>query len=181
MRDAEAITAIYAPFVTDTAISFETEAPGAAEMRTRIAETNSVFPWLIAETEGQIAGYAYASTHASRAAYRWSANVSIYLDAAHRRQGLGKQLYSALFAVLRRQGYRNLYGGITLPNPASVALHRAMGMSEVGVYRNVGFKLGKWHDVLWLGLSLPDDRVPNGPPIPIDALPPGALAALLRA
>jgi phosphinothricin acetyltransferase len=150
-------------------------------MRARIAETTAVFPWLVAETNDRIAGYAYGSTHASRSAYRWSANVSIYLDAAHRRQGLGKRLYSALFAVLERQGYRNLYGGITLPNPASVALHRAMGMSEVGIYRNVGYKLGAWHDVLWLGLSFPDDRAPLRQPIPINGLPPDALAALLSA
>jgi L-amino acid N-acyltransferase YncA len=177
--DAEAIAAIYAPFVAASAVSFETESPDAAAMRLRVAEIGQSFPWLVAEGEGRIAGYAYASRHAARSAYQWSADVTIYLHADLRSRGLGKRLYAALFAVLRRQRYRSLYAGITLPNEASFALHRAMGMTEVGVYRNVGFKLGAWRDVAWLGLSFEDDRPPSGPPTPFDALPPDEVAGLL--
>lgn len=178
-EDAEAIAAIYAPFVTSSFISFEAVAPGADEMRTRMAEVGAVYPWLVVEDTGRVAGYAYASRHSARAAYQWSADVTIYLGDDYRGQGLGKQLHRVLFALLKRQNIRSLYAGITLPNDASVALHRAMGMREVGVYRNVGFKDGAWRDVIWLGLSFDDDRPPQGPPIPMGALSHDEVAALL--
>ena len=169
--DAAAIAAIYAPYVTDTVISFETEPPSAAEIARRIAEIGEKYPWLVAEDGGRIAGYVYASQHSARAAYGWSADVTIYLHPDYHRQGLGKRLYGILFGLLERQGFRSLYAGITLPNPASVALHRAMGMSEVGVYRNVGFKSGAWRDVAWLGFSFPNDRAPEALPLRFDTLP----------
>jgi L-amino acid N-acyltransferase YncA len=173
-EDAAAIAAIYAPFVTDTVISFETEPPSAAEIERRITEIGAKYPWLVAEDGERIAGYVYASQHSARAAYGWSADVTAYLHPDYHRQGLGKRLYRILFGLLERQGFRSLYAGITLPNAASIALHRAMGMSEVGVYRNVGFKFGAWRDVAWLGFSFPNERAPETLPLRFETLPAAA-------
>jgi phosphinothricin acetyltransferase len=152
--DAAQIQEIYAPFCRDTPISFETEPPTAQEVRQRITKTLKSLPWLVGDFEGLILGYAYASLHRERAAYRWSADVSVYVREGHRRAGLGRALYASLFALLRLQGFHNVVAGITLPNPASVGLHEAVGMQKVGVYRNIGYKCGKWHDVGWWQLRL---------------------------
>jgi L-amino acid N-acyltransferase YncA len=151
--DAAEIAAIYAPIVERTTISFEVEPPGRAEIARRIATTQVQFPWLVAEAGG-IAGYAYAGQHRARAAYRWSTDVSVYVAERARRGGVGRRLYAALFAVLAAQGYYNAFAGITLPNEASVGLHRAVGFEPVGVFRNVGFKFGSWHDTAWFGRAL---------------------------
>ena len=148
-RDAEAIAAIYRPIVEATAISFETEAPDEHEMRRRIVETLTGFPWLVLEHGSEIAGYAYASRHRVRNAYRWSVDTSAYVDERFRRQGIAHGLYISLFAILSAQGFVNAYAGIALPNPASVALHERVGFTPVGVYRHAGYKLGAWHDVGW--------------------------------
>lgn len=147
--DAPAIAATYAPYVTDTVISFELIPPDEREMANRLAKTLARFPWLVAVDGGDVVGYAYAGIHRERAAYQWAADVSVYLHENWRGRGIGRTLYTALFAILRAQGYCNVYAGITLPNPASVALHEAMGMVPVGVYRHVGYKAGAWHDVGW--------------------------------
>ncbi|MBS1992634.1 MAG: N-acetyltransferase [Cyanobacteria bacterium SZAS LIN-2] len=154
--DAAAILAIYAPFCgPDSAVSFEIEPPSLDEMRSRIASTLPALPWIVAHSaDGKLLGYAYAAMHKTRAAYRWSVDVTIYLGPDARRQGVGRRLYTRLFDILRGQGYVNAYAGITLPNEASQGLHRAMGFYEVGVYEQVGFKSGKWHDVIWLALRL---------------------------
>jgi L-amino acid N-acyltransferase YncA len=147
--DADQIHAIYAPIVENTAISFETEPPTAAEMARRIAGILPHFPWIVCERGGEILGYAYAAAHRSRAAYQWSVDTSIYVREEEQRTGTGRSLYSALFEILRSQGYFNAFAGIALPNAASVGLHEAVGFSPVGVYREVGYKLGHWHDVGW--------------------------------
>jgi L-amino acid N-acyltransferase YncA len=147
--DAEAVRAIYAPVVESTAISFELEPPTREEMARRIREIGARYPFLI--TDG---GYAYASQHHARAAYRWAVDVSVYLAPEARGRGLGRALYTRLFELLRAQGFFCAYAGIALPNPASVGLHEAMGFTPIGVYRAVGFKLGSWHDVGWWELSL---------------------------
>jgi L-amino acid N-acyltransferase YncA len=147
--DAPAIAATYAPYVTGTVISFELIPPDEREMANRLAKTLARFPWLVAVDGGDVVGYAYAGAHRERAAYQWAADVSVYLRENWRGRGIGRTLYAALFAILRAQGYCNVYAGITLPNPASVALHEAMGMVPVGVYRHVGYKAGAWHDVGW--------------------------------
>jgi len=152
--DAEALAAIYAPFVEQTAISFETVPPGREEMRRRIVETTAVYPWLVCELEGTVVGYAYATQHRVRAAYRWSVDTSAYIQAAHHRRGIGRALYASLFEVLRGQGFFNAYAGITLPNAASVGLHEAVGFTHLGVYEQVGYKFGTWHDVGWWQLAL---------------------------
>lgn len=148
-RDGAPCAALYAPFVRETAISFEEEPPTAAAMADRIANVWHRYPWLVAERQGQLAGYAYASEHRSRPAYRWAADVAVYVAPGHRRAGVARSLYGRLLALLAGQGIHNACAGITLPNPASVALHESLGFELVGVYRRIGFKVGAWHDVGW--------------------------------
>ncbi len=162
--DAAAIAAVYRPYVTDSVISFETEPPDAAEMARRMA-ARPAKPWLVAERDQAVVGYAYASAHRERAAYRWAADVSVYLAAAERSRGTGRALYAQLFELLKDLGYVAAYAGIALPNPASVGLHESMGFGLVGVYRGVGHKFGRWHDVGWWQLALADPR-PDDPAEP---------------
>ncbi len=162
--DAEAILAIYRPVVTMTAISFEVDPPSPATIQQRIGVILETHPWLVYEHQEHIHGYAYASRHRERAAYQWSADVAIYVHPEWRRHGVGQALYASLLALLRLQGFFNAYAGITLPNPASVGLHEAMGFRSLGVYDQVGYKLGAWHDVGWWHLALrpkaPDPKTP---------------------
>ncbi|MDP2122799.1 MAG: N-acetyltransferase family protein [Parvibaculum sp.] len=168
-NDAAAIADIYAPYVRDTVISFEAVAPDAVQMAERIANTLPGLPWLVHEAGGRVTGYAYASPHRARAAYRWSVDAGIYLGREAHRQGIGTALYAVLFAALRAQGYHRVYGGITLPNAASVGLHEAQGFKAIGIYPEVGFKFGAWHDVGWWGLDLaPSSQVP-AEPLPFSA------------
>lgn len=155
--DARSILAIYTPIVTETIISFETEPPSLSEMRARIARGGERWPWLVHEESGEVVGFACSSPHRTRAAYRWSVDVSVYVRDDARRRGVATALYAELLASLKRKGYCNAYAGIALPNPASVALHESLGFKSVGVYRGVGFKLGAWRDVGWWGLRLQDD------------------------
>jgi phosphinothricin acetyltransferase len=152
-KDARAIREIYAPFCEGTPVSFETQPPSVAEIRRRITKTLKALPWLVSEQAGKVVGYAYASRHRERAGYRWSVDVSVYVRAGYRGRGIGRALYSSLFAILELQGFRNIVAGISLPNPASVALHESMGMQKIGVYPGIGFKCGRWHDVGWWQLA----------------------------
>lgn len=161
--DAGAVARIYDPIVTGTVISFELDPPGPAEMRRRIVQALAFAPWLVDESEGAVRGYAYASRHRERAAYQWSVDVTVYVDEAHRRKGVGGGLYKKLFALLRLQNFHAAYAGITLPNAASVGLHQALGFLPVGVYRGVGYKLGAWHDVGWWQLDLRARAEPSRP------------------
>ena len=148
--DAEACAAIYAPYVTDSAITFEIEPPGAAEMAERITRAQSTHAWLVAEDDGRVVGYAYGGPMKPRAAYRWSCEVSVYLEPGRRRTGTGRALYEALFTRLTARGYRTAVAGMTLPNPASEGLHKSLGFEPIGTYRNIGWKLNNWHDVAWV-------------------------------
>jgi len=168
--DAEAIAAIYRPIVERTAISFETDAPDAAEIRQRVADTLPVYPWLVCDIDGEVAGYAYATKHRVRAAYRWSVDTSVYIDEARRRLGVGRGLYQSLFAILAAQGFVNAFAGIALPNAGSVGLHEAVGFAPLGVYRRVGFKFGEWRDVGWWQLALKAHEASPGVPIDVDAV-----------
>jgi L-amino acid N-acyltransferase YncA len=146
--DAAGVAAIYAPVVAATAISFEEDPPAPDEIGRRML-AGPRLPWLVADDGGRVAGYAYASAHRGRPAYRWSADCSVYLDPAYRGRGLGRRLYERLIAEVRDLGYRSLFAGIALPNPASVGLHEALGFRPVGVFRDVGYKHGAWRDVGW--------------------------------
>ena len=137
------------PYVTDTAISFEIEPPPPAEMAQRIAAARRTHAWVVLERDGRVVGYAYGGPFKSREAYRWSCEVSVYLERGLRRTGAGRALYDALFARLAERGFRTALAGMTLPTDASVGLHRAMGFEPVGTYRGVGWKHGQWHDVAW--------------------------------
>jgi len=162
--DARAVHEIYAPVVRETVISFEMEPPGVGEMERRIAATLPLFPWLVWEEGGRVGGYVYASRHKERAAYQWSVDVTAYVHADFRRRGVGKALYHELLRLLRMQGFYTAYGGITLPNAASVALHESVGFSHFAVYRGVGYKFGRWHDVGWWQCRLAElPREPSAP------------------
>jgi phosphinothricin acetyltransferase len=161
-RDAAGCAAIYAPYVTDTMISFEYEPPVETEIATRIRRYASTHAWLVAEQSGEIVGFAYGSPHRERDAYRWAADVSVYIAPEVHRQGIGRALYEALFAELGRRGVQILCAGIGLPNDASVALHESLGFVPVGIYHRIGFKFGTWWDVGWWQLELAPAN--GGPP-----------------
>ncbi|MCE2504751.1 MAG: N-acetyltransferase [Chlorobi bacterium] len=178
--DAEQMLAIYAPVVENTGISFEELSLDVLSFRKRIEEIIETYPWLVAEVNGKVAGYAYATPHRSRAAYAWSAEVSIYIAVEHRSQGVGTALYHHLFLLMQQLGYRNLYAIITLPNQASIRLHERFGFCKIGLHSHAGYKLGKWHDVLWMERDLfEEDKFHNAqshaldnaqPPTPISQL-----------
>ena len=152
--DAPALLAIYAPHVERVATSFEEVPPTAEEFAARIERCLASHAWLVAECDGVIAGYAYGSPHRDRAAYRWSVEVSAYVHADFHRRGIARALYGRLFDDLAARGYCQAYAGITLPNEASVGLHRALGFAPIGVFPRVGWKKGAWHDVMWLHREL---------------------------
>ncbi len=165
VADAAACAAIYAPFVTDTSVSFETEPPTVAEMTARIESALRTHAWVVVEDDERVVGYAYAGPFKARAAYRWSCEVSVYLEGGRSGTGAGRALYQALFARLVERGYRTVVAGTTLPNDTSVGLHRALGFEPVGTYRRIGWKLGAWHDVAWTQRSIaPDDDAPPTEP-----------------
>lgn len=158
--DAEAVAGIYAPFVRDTPISFEDTPPDTAQMRERIAAYCATHPYLVAEQSGRVVGYAYASPHRTRAAYRSSVDVTVYVAPDAHRQGIARALYSALIDELIAAGFHRAYAGITVPNAKSIGFHSAMGFRHVGTYREVGFKFGRYHDVAWYERDLN----PSSPP-----------------
>ena len=158
-EDAVAIAGIYAHYVTATPVSFETDPPDEAEMRTRIADGGELYPWLVVEIDHQVAGYASATRFRPRPAYRFTVETSVYLAARRHGLGFGRRLYERLVALVEAQGFAQAIAAITLPNEASVRLHEALGFTPAGTYRHVGWKCGAWHDVgLWQrGLAPPAD------------------------
>jgi L-amino acid N-acyltransferase YncA len=163
--DAERCAAIYAPYVRETAISFESEPPAAEDMARRIADAQRAHAWLVLETDGEVMGYAYGGPFMARAAYQWATTVSVYLEQGRRRTGGGRALYEALLDRLAACGHRTALAGIALPNEASIGLHLALGFEPVGTYRRVGWKHGRWHDVAWYQRGLGEDG--DGPPAPL--------------
>ena len=165
--DAPQVAEIYRPFCLESCVSFETEAPDAAEMAARIDRTNRRYAWLVDDAGGVVRGYAYASAHRERAAYRWAVEVTAYVREGHRGGGVGRALYAELFGRLRAQGLYKAYAGILVPNPPSQAFHESMGFALVGIYRRIGYKLGAWRDVGWWELDLQpqtDSPCEPGPP-----------------
>lgn len=147
LEDADRIAEIYGRYVEDSPASFEVEPPTANEMEERIAEGLQQFPWIVCLWEGHVVGYAYGSRFQPRQAYQWSVEASVYLAEDVMSHGLGKALGIALNSILREQGFVNLFGVVTLPNPASVALMESLEMTKAGVWRQVGYKQCEWHDV----------------------------------
>ena len=154
IEDAAAMLAIYAPFVRDTAVSFEDTVPSLMEFTARVGKWLATWAGVVALRDGNLVGYAYASAHRERAAYRWSVETTVYVAAGCHRAGVGRALYQSLWPALQARGFHNAYAGVTLPNAASEGLHRAMGFQPVGVFRRVGHKLGQWHDVAWFHRAL---------------------------
>ncbi|HFI0218745.1 TPA: N-acetyltransferase family protein [Streptococcus suis] len=154
IEDATDLVAIYAPYVENTAITFETEIPTVADFAGRIEKTLEKFPYLVAVEEGQILGYAYASTYYARAAYDWTVELSVYVRQDVRGKGVGSLLYTALEEELTERGFKNFLACIALPNPASLALHEKRGYEQVAHFKKVGYKFGTWHDIVWLQKSL---------------------------
>jgi len=169
-KDAEAIRAIYSPYCEHTPITFEEVTPSLEDMQSRIRKVTAQYPWLVCECDGAVAGYAYGSTHRERAAYRWTVEVGVYVAQGRHRSGIGRALYTALLQLLAQQGYRRALGGVTLPNPASVGLHEALGFKPVGTYHGIGYKSGAWRDVGWWELELQTDNGKPDEPVGIQKL-----------
>ncbi|HFI0398719.1 GNAT family N-acetyltransferase [Streptococcus suis] len=157
VEDAANLVAIYAPYVEKTAITFETQVPAVEDFANRIEKTLKKFPYLVAVEEGQIVGYAYASTYYARAAYDWTVEMSVYVQKEARGKGIGTLLYTALEEELTARGFKNFLACIALPNLASIALHEKRGYQQVAHFKKVGYKFGTWHDIVWLQKSLVGD------------------------
>lgn len=157
VEDAANLVAIYAPYVEKTAITFETQVPAVEDFANRIEKTLKKFPYLVAVEEGQIVGYAYASTYYARAAYDWTVEMSVYVQKEARGKGIGTLLYNALEEELTARGFKNFLACIALPNLASIALHEKRGYQQVAHFKKVGYKFGTWHDIVWLQKSLVGD------------------------
>ena len=160
-EDASALADIYAPFVRDTAVSFEFVPPAAGEMAARIREITALYPWIVCEADGKMAGYAYASALHKRPAYGWNAELSLYLSPAFHRRGIGSALLQALLELLRMQGFQYAYACITASNDGSIRLHRRFGFVEHHRMDNVAFKHGKWLTTVYMRKQF---RAPEGTP-----------------
>ena len=177
--DGAACAAIYAPYVADTAISFEAVPPTADEMAARIARTIERTPWVVVEVDGVVRAYAYGTRHRDRAAYDWTVETTVYVDRDFGRRGLGTAAMGAVVAILGVQGAHLLVAGITLPNPGSVRLHESLGYRPIGEFEAIGWKFGAWHGVAWYALELGPRDVEPSPLVPLPAMDPVALEAAL--
>lgn len=164
--DAAEMLAIYAPYVTETTVSSEYEPPTLEAFCARIDKYTAQLPWLVCRIDGRVAGYGYASPHRVRAGYQWSAETSIYVAPGFHRRGVASAIYRALFSLLVRQGYYNIFVGITSPNDRSIKFHTALGFVISGAYQDSMYKFGQWRDVIWMAKSLrPHDLAP-APTVP---------------
>lgn len=169
-KDACALLQIYAPYVRDTAVTFEYEVPTEEEFRERIHSVLMEYPYLVCESDGEIAGYAYAHRQMERAAYQWNAELSVYISDHFQHSGIGKAFYGALLEILRLQNVQNAYGGVTAPNPGSERLHEELGFRQLGIYHRTGYKCGSWHDVVWFEKEIGEHEKPSLPFLPIGKL-----------
>lgn len=163
--DTAEILNIYAEYIEETAITFEYTVPTVAEFDSRIREITEFYPYLVYLYGGKIVGYAYAHRHMERAAYQWNAELSVYVESAYLRFGIGKALYTAIIEILGLQNIRNIYGLVTLPNINSEKLHECFGFEKLGVYKKTGYKFGKWYDVALFGKSISTHE--SDPKLPI--------------
>src|SRR5258705_12773150 len=176
--DAKAILDIYATYIENTSFTFETEVPSTEEFAKRIQTYLLNWPWLVCEIDGKITGYAYATRHRERTAYQWCTESSVYIQDNFQRAGIARVLYRALFEILRKQGFRNVYAVINLPNDKSVAFHESCGFQYFATYEKVGYKLGKWKNVGWWRLSINDYADEPEAPIKFTQLDKSFLSAL---
>jgi phosphinothricin acetyltransferase len=170
LGDATEIATIYAYFVLQTPVTFEAEPPDVEETASRISKVLEMHPWLVCESEGRVAGYAYASQHRNRYHYQWAVDFSVYVHEDYRRKGVATALYNTLLEIVPLHGYVTAYAGIALPNAGSVGLHESFGFQPVGVYRNVGHKFGQWHDVGWWQRTLVEPPKYPKDPLPLTAV-----------
>ncbi len=178
--DASGILDIYAPYIENTSITFETEVPLVESFGKRIGTFLQNWPWLVCEADGRIAGYAYASRYRERVAYQWSVECSVYVHDDFLRKGVAKALYESLFEILKKQGFRNVYAVINLPNDRSVSFHEKCGFRYFATYEQVGYKLGKWKNVGWWRLILNEFNDEPSPPVPFSKLEKNFIPALLE-
>jgi L-amino acid N-acyltransferase YncA len=178
--DAAAILAIYAPYIRDTSLTFETEVPTLEVFTERIESYLQNWPWLVCEADGRIAGYAYAARYRERVAYQWCTESSIYMHDDFMRAGMGKVLYKTLFDILKIQGFNNVYAVINLPNEKSVAFHERCGFEYFATYEKVGWKLGKWKNVGWWKLQVNEYGDDPAPPVKFADLDKTFLPELFR-
>ena len=150
LDDAAAIRAIYQPYVTETAITFEVDVPTVLEFERRITKTLAQYPYLVAEEDGKVLGYAYASTYYARTAYDWTVELSIYISKEARGKGIGSALYDALEEELKARGFLRFLACIAVPNEASIAMHKKRGYVQVAHFPKVGYKFDRWHDIVWM-------------------------------
>jgi phosphinothricin acetyltransferase len=162
--DCIEILKIYQYYVLNTAITFEYDVPSLEEIENRMKSIQSKYPYLVAEENNQLVGYAYANDFRHKSAYQWSPESTIYIHKDFHRNGIGKALYIKLFEALKKQGFYNVFGGVSLPNEASVKLHQRLGFKEIGVYENIGYKFGKWHSTKWFQLVLNKHETNPSPP-----------------
>jgi phosphinothricin acetyltransferase len=163
--DAKAILAIYAPYIENTSFTFETEVPTVEEFAQRISNYLQNWPWLVCEVDGKIAGYAYGARYRERTAYQWCTESSVYVHDDYLKMGIATALYKTLFEILKKQGFRNVYAVINLPNDRSVAFHESLGFVHFADYEQVGYKLGKWKTVGWWRLVINDFGMEPEPPV----------------
>lgn len=168
--DLPAILNIYAPYVKNTAISFEYTVPTLSEFTARFQAVTAQFPWLVWEEDGAVLGYAYAAAPFERAAFSWCAEPSIYLAPQAQSKGIGRMLYTALEAILKWQGYKLLYAVITTDNTASIAFHKALGYEFLSDFPGCGFKLGSWHGITWMEKPLNPVDFPTRSPSPVSEI-----------
>jgi len=178
--DADGILTIYAPYITDTSFTFEAEVPTTSAFADRIASYLNNWPWLVCEINGKIAGYAYGSRYRERVGYQWCVECSVYIHEDFQKMGIARALYTALFAILKKQGYYNVYAVINLPNDKSVRLHESCGFKWFATYENVGYKLGKWKNVGWWQLNINEYGDEPAPPVKFSELDKNLLSGVLQ-
>lgn len=169
-EDVVSILAIYAPYVTDSAITFEYDVPSEEEFRQRIRTISAEYPYFVCESDGLIIGYAYAHRHMERAAYQWNAEISIYIRQGFTGKGLGKTMCQALIDLLRLQGIRNVFSCVTIPNERSAHLHHSMEFSTEGIFQNAGYKCGKWQTIAWFRKNIAPYTNEPAPFLPISRI-----------
>lgn len=178
--DVARLAAIYGYYVENTAITFVCVPPTESDFQQKITDIGSRYPFLVCEDAGQVQGFAYASALRPHDAFRWDVEISIYVAEGCHSRGAGTGLMERLLRLLRRQGFLNAYSCITLPNDKSLALHRHFGFAEVGLFPHSGYKLGTWHDVIWLCLTLGEIGHAPQEPIPFCQLSQEETAVLLH-